>query len=108
MIKKLSGVDNYDLWKTQMMLILKTKKLWGIVTGIDAIPSASDRDLFHSWQERDSSASGEIGLHLQDDLVRYHVKVRGQSAKELWDTLADTYDKQDTDSLSYTCQKFSI
>src|SRR5258707_15342761 len=86
-IRKLSGLDNYDLWKTQMMLILKTKRLWGIVTGTDLLPSVSDRDRYNAWLERDASTSGEIGLYLQDELIKYHVKDKDQTAKALWDQL---------------------
>src|ERR1700733_10358341 len=98
-IKKLSGVDNFVLWQTQMMLILKTKRLSSIVTGAKPTPPTTKADKCLLWLEKDASASGEIGLYLQDDLVCYHVKTSGQTAKALWDLLNKVYNKQDTDSL---------
>jgi len=105
LIKKLTGVENYDLWATQMRLYLNTRSLWSVVNGTDTKPSKDEEAT--AWTIKDATAQGEIGLYLSDALQGYHVFENDkQTAKELWDLLAKTYKKSDPDALAFLLIQF--
>jgi hypothetical protein len=101
-IKKLSGVENYDLWETQMKLYLSTRNLWNITIGLEVSKETND----NSWAIRDSIAHGEIGLYISDELQSYHIQTENQSASDLWTILAKAYKKSDPDTLAFQLTKF--
>ena len=105
LIRKLTGIDNYDLWAIQIRLYLNTRSLWPVVNGIDKKPSKDEEAT--AWMIKDATAQGEIGLYLSDALQGYHVlDNEKQSAKQLWDLLAKTYKKSDPDALAFLLIQF--
>jgi len=53
---------NFNGWKQKITLTLKTRRLWGIVSGTEKKPEANAT----SWEERDQDALAQIVLNISD------------------------------------------
>jgi hypothetical protein len=56
---------NFNGWKQKIMLTLKSRRLWGIVSSTEAKPTA-DAAAIISWEERDQDALAQIVLNISD------------------------------------------
>ncbi|TFY71470.1 hypothetical protein EVG20_g1549 [Dentipellis fragilis] len=83
------GTNNYLAWSENMRARLKTKGVYGVVTGDDAQPSPGDADL-RRWRKDRDTAAGEIWLML-DDSVKTHVRAKQDDPVEMWKVLETTF-----------------
>ncbi|CDO69119.1 hypothetical protein BN946_scf185042.g21 [Trametes cinnabarina] len=86
-IEPLNG-DNYVTWRVQMTDILSELDLWDYVSGNQTTMPASEA-LRADWKKKDAKALRAIRLRLAKDVLVYAQDAT--SAKEAWDTLADTF-----------------
>ena len=56
---------NFHGWKQKITLTLKSRRLWGIVSGSEAKPTANAAAIT-SWEERDQDALAQIVLNISD------------------------------------------
>ena len=86
-IEPLKGEVNYQTWKVQMMDILNELELWEYVDGSKPFPD--DKTQQPGWKKKDAKALRAIRLRLANDIIS---DVRdAETAKEAWDSLAQTY-----------------
>ncbi len=86
-IEPLKG-DNYVTWRIQMTDILAELDLWDYVTS-DRTTAPADEARSADWKKKDSKALRAIRLRLAKDVLVYAQDAL--SAKDAWDTLADTF-----------------
>lgn len=83
-ITKLNG-ENYFLWKFKLKLLLIEKGVWSVIDEVRPDPITTE------WIRNDQKAQTTIGLNI-DDLQIHHIR-DCNSAKEIWDTLKEVYEK---------------
>ncbi|CAH1448921.1 unnamed protein product [Lactuca virosa] len=110
---KLSGRDDYDLWKTQMLCLLKSHDMCGFIDGIFVSPQSSSSvsgkeklggDHNHwLWTRSDALVKGWILGSLSKQTLRHVLdrlsekphqerNVADFNAKDIWDELKTLYD----------------
>ena len=82
---------NYHQWKEDMVVMLRTKKLFRLIEEIEAEPD-SDKDKAKYMNKLDE-AHGHLLSSVARDL-RFHIQGL-KTPKEVWDKLASLFDKQD-------------
>ena len=83
---KLTSAESYQLWNFDMLLLLKTKKLWKIVNGVELLEEvATDEEKKKDWLHRDAMAQSFISRTV-DKTVKSHI-LTCETAKEMYDTL---------------------
>jgi hypothetical protein len=80
--------SNYQIWSSQMRLILQNRNLWGIVDESEPSPPANDPQLA-DWQAREWDAQAQILLMLETD--PYTGVIAAATSKEAWDSLHNRY-----------------
>ncbi|KAM0031201.1 putative mitogen-activated protein kinase CMGC-MAPK family [Helianthus debilis subsp. tardiflorus] len=84
---KLSGSHNYLLWKAQMVCLLDSKNMCGIVDSTFAGPSFSETEIMRQY---DSLVRGWIFASVTDDVLVDVIHL--DSAKAVWDKLKSMHD----------------
>ncbi|KAJ9536747.1 hypothetical protein OSB04_un000051 [Centaurea solstitialis] len=84
---KLSGKENYHLWKAQMLCLMETHDMCGIVDAAFDGPRASSMKIMKQY---DSLLKGWIFGSVRESVLGTIVNLR--SAKEVWDKLKSLYD----------------
>ncbi|KAI3701578.1 hypothetical protein L6452_26762 [Arctium lappa] len=84
---KLSGIQNYHLWKTQMFCLMETHDMCGIVDVAFDGPRASSMKIMKQY---DSLLKGWIFGSVRECVLGTIVNLR--SAKDVWDKLKSFYD----------------
>lgn len=85
-ITKLSGSNNYQIWKYKLELLLMKEELWNVVSEDPPIEPRTE-----SWAVKDGKAKATIGLLIEDQLV---VHIRNcKTAKDMWECLRKQYEK---------------
>ncbi|KMQ82647.1 copia-like polyprotein [Lasius niger] len=66
-IKKLSGQDNFPVWKFQLMLIMQEKGLDSVLDGTE--PKPIEQEQLDSWLRKDKGARRLIGLTVEENVI---------------------------------------
>ncbi|KDQ05940.1 hypothetical protein BOTBODRAFT_122088, partial [Botryobasidium botryosum FD-172 SS1] len=93
--------SNYDSWHWDMMMFLKTRKLWSHVDGSDpqpapadkAKPTADELKELRAWKQCVEAAAGYIWYAL-DANQKTHVKPFIEDPGKMWTTLKDLHQQQ--------------
>ncbi|GJU45864.1 ankyrin repeat-containing domain, PGG domain protein [Tanacetum coccineum] len=98
---KLSGRNKYNMWKTQMICLLKSHHMFGFIDGQFPCPEGSGKGKvgeMEAWIASDSLVKGWILGSLSEDAVNKAVnhlthtqKKTDFTAKDLWDELQRSY-----------------
>lgn len=91
-ISKLNG-ENYFLWRFKLKLLLIEKGVW------HTISEAKPEPVTAAWNKNDQKAQTTIGLNV-DDLQIHHIR-DCTSAKEIWETLKEVYEKDSPSNRLY-------
>ncbi|RFU29873.1 hypothetical protein B7463_g6481, partial [Scytalidium lignicola] len=88
----LKGAENYDLWSSRVMLLLKSKALEDHVNGLSSIPKTTE-DVASAeskaWRKDDAKAHMSINVNIDDEAV---LLVKDcPTAKDSWDSLKAQY-----------------
>lgn len=89
-IKKLSGQDNFPVWKFQLMLIMQKKGFDGILDGTELRPIGQEQ--LKNWLRKDKSARRLIGLTVEENVI--NLIIGCDSANEMWETILGLYEKK--------------
>jgi hypothetical protein len=81
--------SNFQIWSSQLKLILRNRELWGIVDGTETIPAQSDATAHKDWKKRELDALTQILLTLEPE--PYTAVIAIESPKEAWNSLVDRY-----------------
>ncbi|PWA43153.1 Ankyrin repeat-containing protein [Artemisia annua] len=84
---KLSSDRNYHLWKTQMLCLMKSHNMAGIVDDAYESPSTSSKKIMDQY---DSLLKGWIFGSASENVLGAVVDLA--SAKDVWDQLKSFYD----------------
>ena len=92
-VTKFNGRRDFLYWKNKMILILKSKGIWSVVSGSKKQPTVKEEESSSSafdrvmldWQNDDDRAMATIALHLEYE--PYNIVMRCANSKEVWDTL---------------------
>ncbi len=67
-------IENFNLWKFKMEMVLASMDLWEIVDGSkEAPPSSVDPKVIKEYQRRAKKAMSTIGINLVDSQLQ-HIK----------------------------------
>lgn len=99
---KLSGGDNWAVWKFQMEVIFRGRGLYNIVCGTEKKPS--DKEIEKSWLEKDSKAQ-ELIVTRMDVAPLTHL-LSCTSSAAMWSKLKSVYEKESAVSIHLLQQKF--
>lgn len=66
-IKKLSGQDNFAVWKFQLMLIMQEKGFDGVLDGTELRPNEPAQ--LDNWVKKDKGAGRLIGLTVEENII---------------------------------------
>ncbi|KAJ9559255.1 hypothetical protein OSB04_013869 [Centaurea solstitialis] len=86
---KLSGHENYSLWKTQMLCLLEGHDMLGFVDGTLEPPPEGAPDTARWWRRSDALLRGWILGSLSEDVLANSVGFK--TAKEVWVHLEGCY-----------------
>jgi len=89
---------NYELWKLQISLILKSAKLWDVVSGTSTRPTAG-ADVIAAWDELDIKARALMVPTLNEANANHITPCT--SSKEMWDKLENIH----SDSILFNQQQ---
>ncbi|KDQ55422.1 hypothetical protein JAAARDRAFT_133811 [Jaapia argillacea MUCL 33604] len=85
---------NYGLWSENMKALLKTKGLWGLVSGtlprptptVEGSLTGDEKELLRAWKAKKEEVTGLLWLALEDG-QKVHVKGKEDDAVQLWKAL---------------------
>ena len=83
--------SDWFLWKRKMETNLMIKKLYGLVSGSEVCPVATDVSKYEAWRYRDISAQGELLFCFTNPVL--DIIKNCDSAKTIWDKLIETYEE---------------
>nr|GEW80704.1 hypothetical protein [Tanacetum cinerariifolium] len=98
---KLSGRNKYNMWKTQILCLLKSHQMYGFIDGKFPSPAGNEKGKvgdMEAWTISDSLVKGWILASLSEQAVNKAVnhlthkqKKTDFTAKDLWDELQRSY-----------------
>lgn len=91
-IPKLKNAETYPLWNFEMRIMLRAKQLYKIVNGEDVLAQDANANVTDQWKTKDAKAQYYI-LRTIDQHVKPHI-LTCETAKDMYDTLKNIYDKQ--------------
>lgn len=97
-IEKLTGAENYQLWKFQVTILLKASDAYDIVTREQPIPKTEN------WARKDASAQKVIVMTIDKKIV-VHI-MNCETAKEMWDKITAVYQRCDEQLKCNLLQEF--
>lgn len=113
-ITKLRGIENWNIWKFQIIISLKAKQCYGIVNGTEKLPELSDsltaaakvlkEEERSEWIKRDNKAQEIIVTRMEEGPLT-HVLSCTNSA-EIWGKLLTIYEQKSEISIHLVQQKF--
>lgn len=89
-IKKLSGQENFAVWKFQLMLIMQEKGFDGVLVGTEPRPNMVGQ--LEEWTRKDKCARRLIGLTVEKNII--NLIMGCDSANEMWETILGLYEKK--------------
>jgi hypothetical protein len=74
---------NFRTWKQKMVLTLKSRRLWGVISGTD--PKPKDKNAQDAWLDLDEDALTQIVLNIHDN----HLSITedAQSSANVWNAI---------------------
>jgi hypothetical protein len=94
----------YTAWARTMMLVLRRRGLWNVVSGVAPAPDATaDPDAYEAWLNLDQEALIQIILALKEG--PQNCVLDAATAKECWDTLAERYKAKDDQRAIFLMEK---
>jgi hypothetical protein len=107
----LKGQANWNVWKFQTTVVLKSRSLFDVVAGVQVKPQQEDGKSAEIYEKelkefttKDSKAQ-ELLVTSVEEQVLVHL-LTCESAKEMWDKLLSIYEKKSEVSLHLLQQKF--
>ena len=98
---KLSGKNKYNMWKTQMLCLLKSHQMYGFIDGQFPRPAGNGKEKvgdLEAWIISDSLVKGWILGSLSEEAfnkvvnhLTHKQKSQDFTAKDLWDELQRSY-----------------
>lgn len=110
---KLKGKDNWNVWKFQITIILRSKNVFEVVTGKSAKPiwvSGNEQERqrheakLQEWVRKDSKAQETIVMGMQEGPMGHIITC--ESSEEMWDKLLSVYEQKSEVSLHLIQQRF--
>lgn len=89
-IKKLSGQENFAVWKFQLMLVMQEKGFDGVLVGIEPRPSMAGQ--LEEWTKKDKGARRLIELTVEENII--NLIMGCDFANEMWETILGFYEKK--------------
>jgi hypothetical protein len=100
-IDKLRGSENYDVWKFQMTIIFRARKLFGIVNGtIRRETSKNEED----WLDKDVACHSILIAAIDQKIIRWLMICR--SAHAMWRRLSTVHEQNATESIQFVVAVF--
>lgn len=84
-IEKLNGVENFQLWKFEIAIVLKAHELYDVITGA----STAARDT--TWLKKDANAQKVIVLSLGKKPLTHILNC--ETAQSMWIKLCSIYER---------------
>jgi len=97
--------DNYALWSFKIKIILKSRGLWRLVEGMEAIPADAEVAELERWKMRDASAQLQLLTNIPDKWV--WIFRQADTVKEAWGALLEHFQPQSMFKRSLAMRKFS-
>lgn len=97
-IDKLNGVDNFQLWKFEITILLKANELYGIVT--DSPPE----NVQETWKRKDANAQKVIALSLNKKPLMHVLNCT--TAHAMWSKLCTIYERDSEHQKYVLMQEF--
>ncbi|TFY74618.1 hypothetical protein EWM64_g9394, partial [Hericium alpestre] len=82
--------SNYVQWSEEITAVLRLRGLWGIVSGTEVKPVASETEKVADWLEKHDKALGALFLTIAPD-QRIHIQTCKSDAKLIWTTLRSVH-----------------
>lgn len=102
-IKKLDGIDNWNLWKFQIKILLKSNEAWEVVNGkaLPTVPaagaSAEDKKVYEkdlaAWHKGAHATAQKVIVTTISEQCMLHI-ISCDNAKSMWDRLIAIYEKK--------------
>ena len=89
-VRKLSGQENFSVWKFQIMLIMQEKGYDNVLDGTD--PRPADENKLKEWLKKDKGARRLIGLTVEENII--NLIMGCDSANKMWETILGLYEKK--------------
>ncbi len=90
-IEKLSGPQNWAMWKFQMEHLMKAKALWGMVVETDNVPEGANAQTRAEFEKRKEKAFSVLVLNVSTPQL-YPI-TSCKTPKEAWDTLKGHFER---------------
>ncbi|KAL0842477.1 hypothetical protein ABMA28_014571 [Loxostege sticticalis] len=100
---KLLGSQNWNVWKFQTTVLLRSQMLLDIVEGLTIKPKADD-PLLTQWQSKDAKAQALIVTRMSEDVMVHLLTCK--TAAEMWRKLASVYEQKSETSRHIVQQRF--
>lgn len=88
-IEKLSGKDNFQFWKFQVVVAFKAKEVYDVVTGDETVPA--EANALAKWKVKDAKAQKLITSTVERKAL-VHILNCGTS-KEMFQKLSSIYER---------------
>ena len=93
---------NYQSWKLQVSLILKSEELWGVVSGSDVKPE--DAETRSTWQKKDDKAMAIIVTTLMEKQMGHVYSC--ETSHAMWEKLKNIHSDHSQLNKNQTLAKF--
>jgi hypothetical protein len=93
-IAKLTGSENYGIWKFQMSIMFRARKLMGIVNGTITKEASEDKD---EWNDRDAAFQSLLVSVIDPKLMRRLKNC--VTAYQMWRRLATIHEQNATENV---------
>lgn len=103
LLENSQGVVNYSSWRFKLNLILRTRKLCDVATGVTAKPATTDSG-YSSWVEKDLESQALIGLNVSSKISNKIANCK--SASKMLEKLESLYGKKSDLSLEGLRRRF--
>lgn len=104
-VEKLKNKSNYQLWLFHATIQLKSHAAWEVAKGTLRMPTGDAKEKeITEWKKRDGIAQRVIAASLDPTLV-VHV-MRCKSAKEMWKTINDLFEKKEEENKCEILEEF--
>ncbi|KAI5635437.1 gag-polypeptide of LTR copia-type domain-containing protein [Phthorimaea operculella] len=81
---------NWAAWRFQMSIILKSKKLYGVVSGTEEFNAEASEKEQNVWIDNDCKAQEVIVTHIDEQVLSYLTSC--ETSKSMWEKLTTLYE----------------
>ncbi|GKD44695.1 ankyrin repeat-containing domain-containing LTR copia-type protein, partial [Tanacetum coccineum] len=86
---KLTGHNNYHIWKTQFLCLIQGHDMFGFIDNTFPPPLQDEPENMPSWKRSDALLRGWILSSLTEDILTKTITLN--TAKDVWNLLEDSY-----------------